>query len=57
MIELGLVLLLIGLCWWLRPENVRRRWLQHIARHSKDPAQQATAVRLLAVNDKRDLHS
>ena len=57
MIELGLVLLVIGLSWWVRPEAVRRRWLQHVARHSKDPEQRARAARLLRACESRDLHS
>lgn len=55
--HIGLVLVLIELSWWLRPERVRQWWLQRVARRSKDPEQRATAVRLLAADRSRDLHS
>jgi Zn-dependent protease len=57
MIELGLILLLIGLSWWLRPEAVRHRWLGHVARHGKNAEQRARAARLLDLDRNRDLHS
>lgn len=57
MIELGAALLVIGLAWWLRPEQVRRWWLRHVARHGKDAEQRARAARLLEIDQRRDLHS
>lgn len=57
MIELGVALVIIGLSWWLRPEQVRQWWLQWVARRSKDPERRATAARLLAADRSRDLHS
>jgi hypothetical protein len=57
MIELGVALLIIGLSWWLRPEQVRQWWLQAVARRSKDPQRRARAERLLDLDQRRDLHS
>lgn len=57
MIELGLVMMIIGLSWWLRPEAVRRRWITHVATHGKDAQQRAMAARLLDLDRDRDLHS